>query len=718
MYQTISSLRAILRVLLFRHHDSAGSVRMAPVLRRRKHALKSTARARLSLLAISSSVVVGGTGLLAAQPAVAASGSLGGSISLSVSNQPGAIASYNTASGYATSTRHLVIGVNAAFSDFGIVGTPDHNIVGITLDCGAGSLTAPQQYTANPPTPYQNGWVTNCEYDTAGTYTLTAVATDDIGDTLTTNATVTVSTPGAPVVTQLTASPASGTAPLTGVTLTAKAVFSKYDVGYAETYIFDCGDGKGSHPATSTPTAVCDYPTASAKPYVATVQAVDSFGQTSTITSASSADVTVDPAPVVAPVAMVTLDRTTGVGSLTVHGSFTGSTASPKATGLTEFTYDCGDGKGSVALDFTPSTDTFTCSYSAPGTFKVSGTVTDSSGLTSAPVVQQVVVSPVPPPPAPTPTATRLGGGDRIATSVVVADAAYGTTKAKVAVISRSDSFADALAGNALAAEKDGPLLLTGSGALDARVGAELQKILSPGATVYVLGGHSALSPQVEADIAKLNLVPKRLEGQTRFDTAVAIANEISPHPHSVLVATGLNSPDALAAGAAAAADPAGGVVLLSQDGVLPEATKNYLAGVDSSKADVYAVGGQAASALKAQSGLAGHFTPLAGDDRYLTDVAVASNATLFPEPTVVGLATGRDWPDALSGGAFIGAKHGPLLLTDGANVPSETTAWMQSHGAHLTALTVFGGVNAVPYDAARSLAAAAWGPTAWINEL
>jgi putative cell wall-binding protein len=310
-------------------------------------------------------------------------------------------------------------------------------------------------------------------------------------------------------------------------------------------------------------------------------------------------------------------------------------------------------------------------------------------------------------PATPRPTVNRLAGADRIGTSVAVADAAYnpsraGTSKADVAVISRSDTFADALAGNALAAQKHGPLLLTGSAKLDPAVAHELSTVLAKGATVYVLGGPQALSGQVEAQLRALGLTPKRLAGTDRFETATKIAAEVSPHPHTVLVATAINFPDALAAGAAAATDPNGGVVLLSNDKTLPASTKAYLAGVNPATTAVYGVGGQGVAALKTLAGFAGHFTALAGADRYATALAIANNTTLFPAtfpaPSAVGIATGQTWPDALSGGAFIGALHGPLLLTDNNNVldPGNPTGWLVAHRLPLNQIDVFGGPKVV----------------------
>jgi polyisoprenoid-binding protein YceI len=323
------------------------------------------------------------------------------------------------------------------------------------------------------------------------------------------------------------------------------------------------------------------------------------------------------------------------------------------------------------------------------------------------------------------PSVNRFGGANREATAVQIADATFGHgTQASVAVLARDDSFADALAGNALAAQKNGPLMVTPTGSLDPGASAELTKILPRGATVYLLGGRVALSDQVLNQVAALGFVPRRLAGNDRYETATKIAAAVSPHPHTVLVATGDNAPDALAAGAAAATDPNGGVVLLTDDKAVPASTAAYLAGVNPATAAVYGVGGQAVGALNSMPAFTGRFTGFSGTDRFDTDAQVASNVTLFPNPTSVGLATGDDghWPDALAGGAFVGLAHAPLLLS--TNVPGQQpiqppiAKWLTSHGLNLNAINVFGGLTVVPQktvDAATALATgtpAPGGPT------
>jgi len=109
-----------------------------------------------------------------------------------------------------------------------------------------------------------------------------------------------------------------------------------------------------------------------------------------------------------------------------------------------------------------------------------------------------------PPPPirlAGWPVPVRLAGVDRIATAIAASRSLWGVAGsgrgAESVVIVRDDAFPDALAAVPLAAAERAPLLLTGSAGLDPRVSAEISRLLAPGATVYVVGGSNALSPEV-----------------------------------------------------------------------------------------------------------------------------------------------------------------------------------------------------------------------------
>ncbi|NUR61171.1 MAG: hypothetical protein HOV87_21295 [Catenulispora sp.] len=321
---------------------------------------------------------------------------------------------------------------------------------------------------------------------------------------------------------------------------------------------------------------------------------------------------------------------------------------------------------------------------------------------------------------------TRLAGTDRIGTAIAASVAQWPKapykstgyadpkTQAGSVVLSRSDLPYDALGGATLATVTGGPLLLTPTDHLDAGVKAEITRALgapSSTNTVYVLGGEQALSPAVFNAVKDMGYTVKRIAGEDRFSTSVAIAKEVTARygaggqPERILVATGKNFPDALSAGAAAEAStgesgPNVGVVVLTDDTKIPAATAAYLAqNAAHAFNGVYGVGGQADTALT-NAGI--KHTKVAGENRFQTSYLVAK--TFFGKglggnpPRKVGFATGLNWADALSGGAFMGHVDGPLLLVDGGGEPSKDAEnWLLGWAPSIDSGYIFGGEKAVP---------------------
>ncbi len=259
-------------------------------------------------------------------------------------------------------------------------------------------------------------------------------------------------------------------------------------------------------------------------------------------------------------------------------------------------------------------------------------------------------------------------------------------------VLARGDDYADALVGAPLAAAKDAPLLLTTGSQLPAVTKSELLRVLAAGKMVYVLGGVSAVPASVATQLTGLGYSVVRYGGTTRYATAVDVADALGD-PSTVLLATGENFPDALAAGPAAA--KVSGVVLLTAGAAMAAPTSAYLT---AHATTVYAVGGPAATADPAAHALA-------GADRYATATSVAT--TFFSSPTTVGVATGENFPDALSGGAFLAHLGAPLVLADTYAVPTNTTNYLQSVSGSVTGADIFGGAEVLSAGVQTAVGAA-----------
>jgi len=288
-------------------------------------------------------------------------------------------------------------------------------------------------------------------------------------------------------------------------------------------------------------------------------------------------------------------------------------------------------------------------------------------------------------------TITRVSGDTRDETAIAASCQLFPNGGAAAVVLASDANFPDALAGAPLASAKDAPLLLLPPTGLPANVAQEISRVAPAGATVYILGGTAAIPPSVDSDLSGSGYRPQRLAGADRFATAVAIADALGD-PSTVFEATGDSFSDGLSAGAAAAATR--GVVLLTDGSAQAPETAAYLGAHPGRH---YAIGGPAAEADP-------QATAVVGPDRYATAVAVAS--TFFQGdgaspsgPSIVGFASGVEFPDALAGGANIGAQGGPLLLVPQSGPLPSSLATYLAHGAAIANGLLYGGTQAVGDD-------------------
>lgn len=329
---------------------------------------------------------------------------------------------------------------------------------------------------------------------------------------------------------------------------------------------------------------------------------------------------------------------------------------------------------------------------------------------------------------------TRLAGADRIGTAISISQARFPhgpntESFSRQVVLARSDQYADALAGSALA--RFAPMLLTEPGALNPAVQAEMLRVLGPAnkdnpQTVVLLGGPQALSPAVESAIRHLGYHTRRIQGPDRYATSVAIAEAVTDgsSPNKVMVATGKNFADALSAGAVA--EP----IVLTDDKVMPPEVGAYLKSVTRQSpgqraATIYEVGGQAKAATESlwPAGAANRPTtiPLAGLDRFETSFLVAKEF-FGPDPSEpgrvhLGVATAYNWPDSLAGAGAMAELQGPMLLVDPNNgLTSEEHQWVSANSGDIDSALIFGGPKAVSPAIDEQLGTTLAGPAGYVS--
>ncbi|MEO2104316.1 MAG: M14 family zinc carboxypeptidase [Actinomycetota bacterium] len=257
------------------------------------------------------------------------------------------------------------------------------------------------------------------------------------------------------------------------------------------------------------------------------------------------------------------------------------------------------------------------------------------------------------------------------------------------AIIASDTVFADALASGTL--QTDGrSLLLNEADELESAVLAELQRLGVE--EVIVLGGTAAISEAVTDELEAEGFSVNRIAGETRTETATAIA-ESAADTDGLLLARAYpldGSTDAtqafadsLAAGGWAA--QAGTGLLLTQSDELNDSAATYLS--SSSASDVTAIGGSAAIAdivLDAVEALDLGTNRVQGTNRFATAVAIAE-ARGFDEGNpaerviVVEGQSAMSWVAGFTAAALSASTDAPILLANGDDLPTETMSFLES---------------------------------------
>jgi len=271
----------------------------------------------------------------------------------------------------------------------------------------------------------------------------------------------------------------------------------------------------------------------------------------------------------------------------------------------------------------------------------------------------------------------NLSGKRRYETSARISNVGWHSDLAQTVVLGRGDLPIDALTGSVLAAQKGAPILLTESTNLTAPIAKELSRLKPE--TIYILGGESAISTEVEDTLRDIYPKVIRLKGVSRYDTARVVGKEVASTQSisEIFIASGSEtSPDALAIAPVAGMKK---VPILLQSGVkLKKETKLFIQEHNITK--VTLIGGEGVLPLDLNSQLkdAGVKTidRVAGQDRYLTATAVATE--YFSNPNGVFFARGDQIVDALSGSSLASKWKQPILLTKSTSVPKNVQLYLK----------------------------------------
>jgi len=291
----------------------------------------------------------------------------------------------------------------------------------------------------------------------------------------------------------------------------------------------------------------------------------------------------------------------------------------------------------------------------------------------------------------------RVAGVSRFETAANAALEAF-PAGADAVVIANGFSFADAVSAAPLAGAVDGPVLLT---SVDSLHESTLAAIEALGVTTaYIAGGSGVVSDAVAEELADAGLTVERIAGLDRYETAYLLATEavqLGADPAQVFLVRGDDFADGLAVSSIAA--QADVPVLLTPTGALGAKAAEFITENDSDK--VFIAGGTGAvskTAADQAAALGVTVERWAGTSRYETCVAVVSGSMdeWGISAARVGLASGADFPDALSGGAVMGWKQGVLLLTAPSALSTPVQEFLESNSSSIDSVQFFGGTGAL----------------------
>lgn len=292
----------------------------------------------------------------------------------------------------------------------------------------------------------------------------------------------------------------------------------------------------------------------------------------------------------------------------------------------------------------------------------------------------------------------RLYGDTRYITSAMAAVEGWETSD--YAVIVSGENYPDAITATPLALQFEAPILLSQESRLPEHTGVALW-ILGVSKAI-IIGGEEVLYDNVRLQLERMGIETARIGGNDRYETSVLIALALvkvadTPITEAVFV-PGNDFANALTVSPYAAKSfmP----ILLTPQNYLPDSIYYYLAATDIENSYVVATEDEISSAVMNQ--LPGP-QRISGKDKYDTCLKLAD---AFPGRISLAhmvLATGSNYPDALSGAALASKLAAPILLLNNNTVDEGIKNFIIEYKDFTTKSYVLGGEQVLPTDLINS---------------
>ncbi|WML33092.1 cell wall-binding repeat-containing protein [Clostridium sp. OS1-26] len=278
-------------------------------------------------------------------------------------------------------------------------------------------------------------------------------------------------------------------------------------------------------------------------------------------------------------------------------------------------------------------------------------------------------------------TSNRLWGTDRYETSSQICS--NGWTKSEYAVIASGENFPDALGAASLAKKYNAPILLTEKNGLNENTSNQLAKLGVKHA--FIVGGPGVVSSTVESQIKSKGIAVDRFYGADRYETSISIAKQMG-NTSEVAVVTGEDFSDGLSIGPIAAKK--GIPVILVPKTNLPAVIKNYISDKNISKTYIIGENDMISDEVAAQFPNVERIT---GSNRYDRNINIINRFEDDINFDKVCIASGENFPDALSGTAYAALNSSPIFLVS-SNLNANAKTFISSKLAKINTVNILGG--------------------------
>lgn len=258
----------------------------------------------------------------------------------------------------------------------------------------------------------------------------------------------------------------------------------------------------------------------------------------------------------------------------------------------------------------------------------------------------------------------RIYGSNRYSTSYKLFEEGWRTSD--VAILVTGDDYPDALSAAPLAGKHNAPILLVQNKSLNNQKALKDILINKGVKHVYIIGGTGVIPNSVESELSAIGITSKRLAGSSRYSTSVEVAKELGSTTGEVAIAYGVDFADGLSISSIAAIK--GFPILLCETNSIPGSIKNYIDTNNINK--TYIIGGEGVISNNVANQLP-NSERLGGKNRYETNLFIFNKFKDELYLNGVYLASGLDFPDALSSSALAAKELSFVTLTDTDNVTS-----------------------------------------------